>query len=257
MKTYLLPLLAAALCTQSFADIVETKIAYTDGDTKFEGVLIYDEAIQTPVPAVLMVPNWMGVTDAAVKKAKQLAGKNHVYFVADMYGIDVRPKDAAEAGAAAGFVRSDRPLMRKRAQLALDTFLKQKSPADPQRTAAIGFCFGGGTVLELGRTGADLDAIVSFHGDLVSPTLEEDAAKTEAQVLVLHGAADPFVSQDDVNSFEAAMLKTNVDWQLIQFSKTVHAFTDPDAKMTGKAEYNEQSAKRAFEYMNQLFAELF
>lgn len=259
MKKSLLSVLIVTACfsAQSFAGFIEKKVAYADDGTMFEGVLVYDEAIKDPAPAVLMVPNWMGVTDAAIKKAKELAGSTRVFFVADMYGVDVRPKDAAEAGKAAGFVRSDRVLMRTRAQLALDTFLKQEAPLDTKRTAAIGFCFGGGTVLELGRTGADLDAIVSFHGDLVSPTLEADAGKTKAKVLVLHGASDPFVSQEDVRAFETAMLKTDVDWQLVQFSKTVHSFTDPDAKMEGKAEYNAESAKRAFDYMNQLFGALF
>jgi len=174
-----------------------------------------------------------------------------------MYGVKVRPKDMKEAGAAAGFVRGDRPLMRKRAQLALDTFLKQEGPIHQENIAAIGFCFGGGTVLELGRSGADIDAIISFHGDLVSPTLEADAKNTKASVLVLHGADDPIVPQGDVTKFETAMLATEVDWQLIQLSNTVHSFTDPNATWAGKAEYHENSAIRAYGYMEQLFQELF
>lgn len=254
MKTLaILPLLTASLT----ADVIQKKVAYESTDTKFEGVLIYDDTLTQPAPAILMVPNWMGVTPSAIAKATEIAGTDRVVFVADMYGTEARPTNAAEAGQAAGTVRADRAMMRSRAQLALATFLSQAAPIDKERTAAIGFCFGGGTVLELGRTGADLDAIVSFHGDLVSPTLQADAAKNQAQVLVLHGAADPFVPQEDVAQFEQAMLATEVDWQLVQFSNTVHSFTDPEATMTGKAEYNELSNKRAFRYMNDLFASVF
>ena len=256
MKT-LATISLVALSISASAKPIQKKVAYSDADTKFEGVLVYDDSLTAPAPAILMVPNWMGVTESAIKKATEVASTNRVVFVADMYGADVRPTNMSEAGEAAGAVRADRDLMRSRAQLALDTFLKQEAPLDKEKTAAIGFCFGGGTVLELGRTGADLDAIVSFHGDLASPTLEADAAKTKASVLVLHGAADPFVPQDDVAQFEKAMLTTDADWQLIQFSNTVHSFTDPEAKMTGKAEYHELSNERAFFYMNQLLATLF
>lgn len=239
------------------AEVVEKKVSYQNEDTQFEGVLVYDDSLTEAAPAVLMVPNWMGVTPAAVAKAGEIAGTDRVVFVADMYGVDVRPQNSQEAGQAAGTVRADRQVMRARAQLALETFLQQEAPLNQEKVAAIGFCFGGGTVLELGRSGADLDAIVSFHGDLASPTLAEDASKTKGKVLVLHGAADPFVPREDVSAFEDAMLATDVDWQFIQFSQTVHSFTDPEATMAGKAEYNAQSSKRAFRYMDELFASVF
>lgn len=242
------------LASLASAETIQKKVNYSKDDQTFEGVLVYDDSLTEPAPAILMVPNWMGVTESAIEKAAEVAGTTRVVFVADMYGAEVRPTNMEEAGKAAGAVRADRAMMRQRAQLALDTFLKQEAPLDKENTAAIGFCFGGGTVLELGRSGADLNAIVSFHGDLVSPTLEADAAKTKATVLVLHGAADPFVPQTDVAQFEEAMLATDVDWQLVQFSNTVHSFTDPLATMVGKAEYNELSNKRAFAYMNELFA---
>lgn len=253
-------LLICALLTANFlqADFIEKKVIYKDGSTEFSGVLIYDEDLEGEVPGILMVPNWMGVTDNAVEKAKMIADDEYVVFIADMYGSDVRPKDAGEAGAAAGKVRGDRALMRSRAQLSLDSFkrLASEAPLDTDHIAAIGFCFGGGTVLEFARTGVDLDAVVSFHGDLVSPTLEADAAATVAKVLVLHGAADPYVPQSDVQEFVTAMLNTDADWQLVQFSGTVHSFTNPDANTIGQSDYNELSADRAFEMMDELFEEL-
>ncbi|WP_309386674.1 dienelactone hydrolase family protein [Cerasicoccus frondis] len=240
-----------------FAKVIEKRVPYSLDGTSFEGVLVYDDDLDEPKPAILMVPNWLGMTPESIEKAKKVASDDYVVFVADMYGVDIRPKNSAEAGQAAGFVRSDRDLMRKRAQKSLEVLLSQHAPTKKTQTAAIGFCFGGGVVLELGRTGADLDAIVSFHGDLLSPTLTADAGKTQASVLVLHGADDPFVPQSDVQQFVATMMQTKVDWQLVQFSNTVHSFTDPHANMPGKAEYNALSAKRAFDYMDELFDEKF
>lgn len=233
------------------AGFLTKKVSYSDDLTSYEGILVYDESLKEPAPAILLVPNWMGVTESAIEKAKSVAGTTRIVFVADMYGLGQRPNNSEEAGAAAAAVRSDRPLMRARAQLALDTLLQQGVPLDREKTAAIGFCFGGGTVLELGRSGAALDAIVSFHGDLLSPTLAEDAAQTKARLLVLHGANDPFVPQEDVAQFQQVMASTEVDWQLIQFSNTVHSFTDPTAQMAGKAEYYELSSNRAFAYFEQ------
>jgi dienelactone hydrolase len=256
MKTTL-PLLLL-LASSLSAGFVERPVRYSVGETACEGVLVYHESLEAPAPAVLMVPNWMGVTPAALEKARILADDDFVFFVADMYGADVRPADASEAGAAAGAVRADRELQRARAQGALDTFLAlADAPLDPERVAAIGFCFGGGTVLELGRAGADLDAIVSFHGDLASPTLEDDAPATRAKVLVLHGAADPYVPQDHVQRFVAAMMETDVDWQLVQFGGVVHSFTDPLADSPGQADYDETAAKRSFGMMDDLFDEVF
>ncbi len=276
------------------AAIVEERIRYSDGETEFEGVLLYHsevlksetseaaarlddrlspqqsgpDPIPAPETAVLMVPNWMGVTEASIEKARALIEENEAYafdieaergnavFVADMYGVDVRPQNADEAGAAAGDVRADRGMMRSRAALAMETFRAALSTVELERTVAIGFCFGGGTVLEYGRSGAEVDGIISFHGDLMSPTLEGDAGATKAVVLVLHGADDPYVPQKHVRAFVDAMQPTDVDWQLIQFSNTVHSFTDPGADSEGKADFNEVSAERAFEYMDEFLEEL-
>ena len=228
-----------------------------DGKT-FESTLVFDAGVEDARPGLLMVPNWMGPTAAAVEKAKRIAGDDYVVMVVDMYGLDVRPKDSQEATAAAGAVRADRAMMRARAAKALEVFRGKAGelPLEAERIGAIGFCFGGGTVLELGRSGARLDAIVSFHGDLSSPTLQADAAATRAKVLVLHGADDPFVPQEHVQEFVAAMSETDVDWQLVQYSGAVHSFTNPDAAMEGQAAYDERASRRAFAAMEGLLDEL-
>lgn len=229
----------------------------SDGRTYVSCVVAPDT--KEPLPGVFMVPNWMGVTDAAKEKAARIADMGYVVYVADLYSKDVRPKNSEEASAAASALRSDRTLMRKRLQAALDHFqsLEKEFPIRPGEYAAIGFCFGGGAILELARTGAPLKAFVSFHGDLTSPTLETDSKNIKGSVLVLHGADDPFVPPADVQKFEAAMRKSGVDWQLNSYGGAVHSFTDPSANRPGAAEYNPVVARRAFAEMNRLFGEVF
>lgn len=259
MKTFAF-LAFAALCAAAnlAAQTVATKsVRYEIDGKSFESSIVYHPDAKSPQPGILMVPNWMGPTPNAIAKAKKAAAGKYAVMVVDMYGTDVRPANGQEAGAAAGFVRSDRGLMRARAAKALEVFQAEASSIalDTGRIAAIGFCFGGGTVLEFGRSGADLDAIVSFHGDLLSPTLAADAVKTKAKVLVLHGANDPYVPQADVSTFMATMQKTPVDWQLVQYSGAVHSFTDPTADSDG-ARYHPLVATRAFAALHDLLGEV-
>ncbi|MCA8976345.1 MAG: dienelactone hydrolase family protein [Planctomycetes bacterium] len=232
-------------------------VRYELDGTTFESVIVHHGTPDKHMPGILMVPNWMGPTPDSLDKAKRIAAGGYLVMMVDMYGTGTRPTNGQEAAAAAGKVRGDRTMMRARAGKALEVF-RAKGPAlglDATKVAAIGFCFGGGTVLELGRAGAALDAIVSFHGDLASPTLAKDAGKTRAKVLVCHGADDPYVKQADVQAFITAMTATEVDWQLLQFSGTVHSFTDPSAASDG-ARYNERSSARAFLAMTALLREV-
>lgn len=248
-------LILASALSASVGQLTKTVTYEIDG-TIFEGTLVYSEHGDNK-PGILMIPNWMGPTDSSLEKAKEIAGDDYVVFMADMYGADIRPKNSQEAGKAAGTIRADRSLMRTRAAKALEVLKSEGAPygLNSEQTAAIGFCFGGGTVLELGRSGSNVDAVISFHGDLISPTLESDAAKTTAKILVLHGADDPYVPQDHVETFVSTMQNTDVDWQLIQYSDTVHSFTNPAAKSDG-ARYHATNAKRSFAAMQSLFDEI-
>lgn len=250
---------AGALSPKAPSTVHET-VSYELDGTTFRGHLIYEapDAGDRPLPGILMVPNWMGPdTTATLRKAREIAEDDFAVFVVDMYGTNLRPANAAEAGQAAGAIRADRALMRARAAKAVEIFkgLAATHPINPDKTLGIGFCFGGGTLLEYARSGSTaLDGIVSFHGDLMSPTLEADAGAVATPLLVLHGADDPYVPQSDVQSFVAAMQAGKVaDWTLVQFSGTVHSFTDPTASSDG-ARYHPRSAKRAFELMEE-FAE--
>lgn len=238
------------------ATVVKPLAYEIDGET-FEGMLVYDDAVSKPRPGLVMVPNWLGVTERSAEKAARAAGDRYVVFMADMYGKSVRPSNPDEAKAAASAVRGDRPLMRKRAQAAVEAFRAQDEVAiDTSKMAAIGFCFGGGSVLELARSGADLDAFVSFHGNLDTPD-PKDAQQIKAPVLVLHGADDPAVPKEQVDGFIAEMKATDVDWQLVSYGNAVHSFTDPYANVPGRNEYNPEVAQRAFAAMNDLLDEVF
>jgi dienelactone hydrolase len=231
-------------------------IEYKAGDTTCEGYLVGDTAPGRR-PGVLVVHDWMGLGKFSMAKADELARMGYVALAVDIYGKGVRPANPKEAAQLAGQFKSDRALLRARLRAALDV-LKQNEHVDPKRIAAIGYCFGGTTVLELARSGADIAGVVSFHGGLDTPT-PGDAKDIRCKVLALHGAEDPFVPPSDVAAFEAEMTKAGVDWQLIIYSGAVHAFTNPAAgtdNSKGTA-YNERADKRSWEAMKQFFAEIF
>lgn len=231
-------------------------VTWTQGGTSFAGTLVWDDASAAPRPAVLYVPNWMGPNAAAVEKAQRIAGTQYVVLVADMYGKDVRPTTPDQARDAAGKVYADRAGMRARANAALDALRGQAkaAPIDPARVAAIGFCFGGSTVLELARSGADVDAVVSFHGGLTTPVPAEKG-KVKASVLALSGAADPYQKPEDVPAFQKEMTDAGADWALVNYGGAVHCFAEPDANMPPGCAYDEKAAKRAFRAMDDFLAE--
>lgn len=250
--------LSALAAMPALAAVVKRPVAYSLGDSRFEGVLVYDDAVKAPRPGLVLVPNWLGVTDANVKQAMEVAGQKYVILVADMFGVGARPKNQEEAAKASGALKNDRALMRARAGKALEALLAQAktAPLDTTKIGAIGFCFGGTAALELARSGAKVAGVVSFHGGLDSPK-PEDAKNIQGRVLALHGADDPFVPEKDVQAFKAEMRAAKVDWELVVFGGAVHGFTDPDANVPGKLQYNPVVARRAFKMMNDFFAEIF
>ncbi len=232
-------------------------VEYRHGDTMLEGYLAYDDEVKGIRPAVLVIHDWMGVGPYVKKRTEEMARLGYIAFAIDMYGKGVRPKNSEEAAAQATIYRKDRQLMRARANSGLEV-LKNHKLTDTGRIAAIGYCFGGGTVLELARSGADLAGAVSFHGNLDTPN-PDDAKNIKAKVLVLHGGDDPFVPQDQVTAFQSEMRKAGVDWHMVIYGNAVHSFTVPDAGSDNSkgAAYNEKADKRSWEAMRQFFTELF
>lgn len=239
----------------SQAKIVTQKIEYKDGASVLEGYLAYDDKHQAKRPGVVVVHDWMGLGEYSERRARELAGLGYVAFAADIYGKGVRPKNSQEASELAGKYKGDRNMLRKRANAAL-AILKAQTQVDGSHLAAMGYCFGGTTVLEMARSGADLKAVVSFHGGLDSKT-PQDAKNIKAKLLILHGALDPYVPVADLEAFIKELNNTQVDYQFISYSGAVHAFTHPEAgnDITKGAAYNEAADKRSFQAMKTFFAE--
>ncbi len=255
MKATFLMLALLALATKAMATMHTESVEYRQGDTVLQGWLSYDDAVPGKRPAVLIVPDWMGVSDYQKARAERVAALGYVTLLADVYGKGVRPKNSQEAGAEAQKYYKDRALLRARVRAGLD-FLAAQPQADPARLAAIGYCFGGAGALELARSGAPLAAVVTFHGSLNTPT-PADAKNIKAKILVLHGADDPFVKQDEVKAFMDEMRAAGVDWQVVQYSGAVHAFTDQRAGSDNSkgAAYNETADRRSWRAMQDFFAE--
>jgi dienelactone hydrolase len=232
-------------------------IEYKHGDTVLEGYLAYDDASTDKRPGVLVVHEWMGHNPYVRQRAEQLAQLGYVAFALDMYGKGVHAKDVKEAAALAGIYKNDRKLMRARAEAGLDVLRKQ-SQVDTQHLAAMGYCFGGTTVLELARAGADLTGVVSFHGDLSTPN-PDDARNIKGSVLACTGADDPYVPPAQVAAFEEEMRKGGVDWQLVTYGGAVHSFTNPGAgnNPSQGAAYNAKADHRSWEAMKTFFHERF
>ena len=239
------------------ADVITEFVDYRHGETDLRGYLAYDNSITGVRPGVLVIHDWMGEGAFNRNVSEKLARLGYVAFSADIYGTGIRPANSKEAGAQAGKYRKDRSLMRSRADAGLQVLLGNKL-VDRSRVASMGYCFGGGVTLELARSGAPLVGAVSFHGNLDTPN-PADGKNIKAKVLVLHGADDPNVPQDQVLAFQEEMRQAGVDWQFIAYGNAVHAFTNPAAgndNSRGVA-YNEKADRRSWQAMKTFFQEIF
>lgn len=231
-------------------------IEYKQGDATLEGFAVYDDS-GAKRAGVLVVPEWNGVSEYSKKRAQMLAELGYNAFVADIYGKGIRPTTQEACAAEAGKYRDNRPLLRARVRAGLDA-LRKLPGTDASRLAAIGYCFGGMTVLELVRAGADMKGVVSFHGALNTPN-PQDAKNIKARVLALHGADDPLVPEAEVLAFENEMREAKVDWQLVSYGNAVHSFTNwtlPENN-PGPVSYNKKADQRSWIAMQNFFRECF
>ncbi|WP_239033132.1 dienelactone hydrolase family protein [Leptothermofonsia sichuanensis] len=215
LATLIAPLASLFMAVAAQAELRTQVVEYNHGNTILEGYLAYDDEFKGPRPGVLIVHEWTGLGTYVKQRADQLAKLGYVAFAADIYGKGIRPDNPKDAATQAGIYRADRQLLRDRATTSL-AVLKKNPLANPEQIAAIGYCFGGGTVLELARSGAPIAGVVSFHGNLDTPN-PADAKNIQAKVLVLHGAIDPYVPPEQVAAFEKEMNAAKVDWQLISY----------------------------------------
>jgi dienelactone hydrolase len=253
MRTVLALTLTAALAGVSAAAVKTQEVAYEYQGTKLKGLLAYDDSAPGKRPGVLVFHEWWGLDEYAKKRAEQLAGMGYVAFAADMYGEGKMADHPTDAKKMADAVRANADAWRGRAQAALKV-LQGHEKVDGAKLAAIGYCFGGSTALQLAYGGADLDAVVTFHAGLPTPTPEQ-AKAVKAKVLVCHGADDKFIKPDSIEAFKKALDAAKVDYKLESYPGAVHSFTVPDAdkrKIDGMG-YHADADKKSWAAMKALF----
>lgn len=243
----------ALLAAAAEAKVVIKTIAYDHDGQKLQGYLAYDDAQGGPRPGVLVIHEWWGLNDYTKMRTRQLAEMGYVAFAADMYGEGKTTRDPKEAQAWSSAVSSQAGMLAARSKAGLDVMRKEKL-TDVEKMAAIGFCFGGTTVLQLAYAGVDLKGAVTFHGGLVVPD-EMQARKIRTPIVILHGAADTFIKPETIDGMRKALDAAKVDWFMVTYAQALHAFTNPDAdsfKIPGIG-YNEKAAKRSWDEMARFF----
>lgn len=244
----------------SKARIVTKAVEYAAGETKLKGYLAYDATLKGKRPAVLVVHEWWGLNDYARMRARMLAGLGYIAFAVDMYGGGRQAAHPDDAMKFSGEVMKNFETARARFQAAVD-FIKKQPNADPERIAAVGYCFGGGVVLNVARHDGGLRAAVSFHGSL-KPAEPAGPGTVSAKILVLNGADDPFTTADQIADFKKEMETAGVDYRFINYPGARHAFTNPAATGYGKKfklplAYNAAADKKSWKEMKGFLAMAF
>jgi dienelactone hydrolase len=239
------------------AAVQSKTVVYRDGAVECRGFLAWDDAVAGPRPGVLVVHEWWGLNEYARERARALAAQGYVAFAADMYGEGKTVTHPKDAGEMAGKVRANVATWRKRAQAALDV-LKSQPECDPQRLAAIGYCFGGSTALQLAYSGAPLKAVATFHAALPTPTAEE-AAQIQARVQIHHGADDAFIPAEAISAFRAALDQAKSSYEFFAYPGAVHSFTVKDAAAANVPglKYDASADEKSWAALSELLASSF
>jgi len=232
-------------------------VDYRSEEANLRGYLAIEENAVGPRPGVLVFHEGLGLGEFAMERARRLAGLGYVALAADMFGDRRQATNLQEAATLVGGLRAEPEKLRARGRAALAA-LAALPQVDAGRLAAIGFCFGGSVVLELAREGADLKAVVSFHGVLTTK-MPAQPGLVKASVLVCTGVEDPLAPPEQLADFENEMRTGGVkDWQVIAYGNTLHGFTNPaaDGSIMRTALYNEQADRRSWASMKSLFDEV-
>jgi len=236
--------------------IQNRQVEYRDGDHVLQAHMAWDDSSGGARPGVLIAHAWAGRSEFEDQKAGKLAAMGYVGFALDLYGKGVLGNSVEENSALMQPLIDDRLMLQRRMQLALDT-LREQAEVDATQTAAMGFCFGGLSALDLARTGADLKGVASFHGLFNQPG-NTDANKITAKVLAMHGWNDPMATPEQVVDFAAEMTGMGADWQLHAFGNTAHAFTNPQANDPEMGlMYQADADRRSWQLLKGFLAELF
>jgi dienelactone hydrolase len=258
--TLILSLVGVASVAAAEPRIQGKTVEYRAQGVVMKGYLAYDENIKDKRPGVLVVHEWWGLNDYARKRARMLAELGYTALAVDMYGdgkVAMHPDDAAKFSS---------ELMKnfdvaKARFLGAMGFLKQQPTVDLIRIAAIGYCFGGGVVLNMARQGVDLKGVASFHGSLTAVRPAQPGS-VKAKVLVLHGAADQFISPEEIEKFRQEMKAAGADFQFFSYPGAAHSFTNPEATELGKRlnlplSYNADADGKSWDELRNFFSRIF
>jgi len=212
----------------------EDHITYTLDSVDMSGYIVYDENVKGRRPVVLVVPEWWGFTDYPKMRARELAKLGYLAMAIDLYGNGVSTTSPDTAGKLAGPFYQDPQMAKARIDAAIAR-IRSHAMADSNKIAAVGYCFGGGMLLNTVRLGDELDGVVSFHGSLLGTPANKDLLRSK--ILVCHGEADPLVPPADVAQFKKQMDSINADYKFVSYPGALHAFTNPAATELGK-KYN-------------------
>ncbi|MCB1049472.1 MAG: dienelactone hydrolase family protein [Acidobacteria bacterium] len=248
------------ISTSLWAGIQGGNVDYKAGETVMKGYLVYDDAFTGKRPCVLVVHEWWGHNAYARSRADQLAKMGYLALAVDMYGEGKTADHPETAGQFAGAVMSNFPEAKSRFEAALN-LLKSHPMADADHTAAIGYCFGGGVVLEMAKSGVDLDAVASFHGSLTQ--INHPKPNTiQTEILVCNGADDKFIPQEAIDGFKKEMESAGIKFQFINYPGAVHSFTNPDANQFGEKfglplAYNKEADEASWKAMSEMLKRVF
>ncbi|HYA85728.1 MAG TPA: dienelactone hydrolase family protein [Nitrospirota bacterium] len=242
------------------AKVVGKNVEYMSNGVTLKGYLAYDSKIQGKAPGVLVVHEWWGLNDYVRKRARMLAELGYTALAVDMYGGGKQTMHPDDAGKFSSEVMKNFDTAKARF-IAGEEFLKKQPTVDPARIAAIGYCLGGGVVLNMARQGADLKGVVSFHGMLAAIKPAEPGT-IKAKILVLHGTDDKFTTPEQIEAFKKEMANANADYKFIAYPGAMHSFTNPEATAYGKKfnmplAYNKQADDESWKEMKMFFEQIF
>jgi len=245
--------------TAKAPSLKEENVSYTGNGVTMNGYVVYDGSKEGKRPAVLVVPEWWGLVDYPKMRARKLAELGYIAMAIDMYGNGKIADNPVDAGKAAGPFYQDLKMTKSRFDAALAK-LKTYSQVDTNNIAAIGYCFGGGVVLNVARLGEDLKGVVSFHGTLIGAPANKNLLK--AKILVCHGGADQLVKPEDVTKFKKQMDSIGADYTFKQYPNATHAFTNPASDANGEKfkmpiKYNAAADSASWNDMKDFFARIF
>ncbi len=262
MRSFLFGVLFLIGCAQGApAAVIGQEISYQAGEDALKGYVAYDDSIQGKRPGILVVHEWWGHNDYARKRADMLASLGYVALAVDMYGDGKKAQHPDEAGAFMKEATANSEVYKARFMAAHD-LLKGNEFTDANRIAAIGYCFGGSTVLKMAMAGADLKGVVSFHGSLGLPDQLPVKDQVKAKVLVCHGGDDQFIPAEQVAAFKQALDDAGADYTFNVYEGAKHSFTNPDAdalaaKFGMSIAYNAAADNQSWEDMQGFFKGIF